>query len=74
MPGPVLGAVHTDLNQARGYHQEGRLSATGRGTLEGFPEEVRIELRFEELGGGSACQAGAAACSRTGGHEINNTA
>lgn len=50
MPGPVLGAGHRDLDQACGRHWRG-VSIPDRGggcILEGFPGEVRLELRFEE--------------------------
>lgn len=52
LSGPVLGAGHTDLDQACGHRREGRLNPMGRSTLEGFSEEVRFELRLEEWGGG----------------------
>lgn len=68
--GPVIGAGHRDPHQARGI-QEGHLDPRRRGTLEGFPEEVRLELRCEEGSRrvkrrGRVCQAVGAARSRTG--------
>lgn len=50
--GPVLGVGHRDLDQALWILPGGAVNHTGKGTLEGFPEEVRFELRLEEWKGG----------------------
>lgn len=52
MPGPMFGAGHRDMDQTSWTLTGGASQLMGRGTLEGFPGEGRLELSFEEWGRG----------------------